>query len=315
MALPTPEKTWLLDANVSCPAQGSACATNRYFLLELKDTLIAGTSAWAVKGSSDSATAGMDDVDRWVDVGDLIWGTGNHSWIVLEQSNIATGFQICIDLGLTATVCNAGYIYVSPSAGFTGGAINARPTATDEYSVLATTTDLLVLVTDTGTVLDVWRSSDGQCWRICRFSASAAIVFATIDKAKNPVAGWSAPHVVSWRGNPTYAALWDSANAKTRIVGNNVSVFLTTEGCGANAAGEQINVVGDVDAGYLISPIGVLCTTAGSRGRHGQLFDLWYGPNANVNTGDTYPNDASRQFIQVGHLVLPWDGSLPIIAI
>ena len=57
--------------------------------------------------------------------------------------------------------------------------------------------------------------------------------------------------------------------------------------------------------------MGIVSTTAGSRGRLGTVFDLWYGSKA-IGQGDTYPNDTSRQFAQFGHFVFPWNGSIPV---
>jgi hypothetical protein len=50
----------------------------------------------------------------------------------------------------------------------------------------------------------------------------------------------------------------------------------------------------------------------GQRGRHGEIADLLFGPSS-ASHGDTYPDDGSRQLVQFGHLVFPWDGSTPSI--
>ena len=48
--------------------------------------------------------------------------------------------------------------------------------------------------------------------------------------------------------------------------------------------------------------------TVGSKGRHGSLFDIWWKPVGLMN-GHTFPNSATtKQFVVVGHLILPWKG-------
>jgi hypothetical protein len=56
--------------------------------------------------------------------------------------------------------------------------------------------------------------------------------------------------------------------------------------------------------------LGMVSVTAAHRGRHGTFFDLWAGLD-NLADGDTYPNDASNQFVQIGPLIYPWNGSTP----
>jgi hypothetical protein len=50
--------------------------------------------------------------------------------------------------------------------------------------------------------------------------------------------------------------------------------------------------------------IGIASNTSTASGRHGVVYDLWWGINSYAN-GDTYPGDASRQFVQLGDLIVP----------
>lgn len=65
----------------------------------------------------------------------------------------------------------------------------------------------------------------------------------------------------------------------------------------------SIGLVGEMTGGYQ-------ATGPSGRGRFGRLFDLWYG-STRRQTGDTYPNDNTRQFAQFGALVVPWNGTQP----
>src|SRR5574338_1505169 len=99
MALPTLIKTWQIVRNVSIPSLGSTLAHSRRIWKTIKDQMIGfGSNPWTVRGSSNSVAAGMDSVDRWAADANLVWGGGTHSWIVLRQNQIATNYEVCIDL-------------------------------------------------------------------------------------------------------------------------------------------------------------------------------------------------------------------------
>jgi len=139
MALPTLEKTWQILPNQQVGViTGGLQEAVKYMLLGVKDRLVdVPLGAWTVVGSSDSSSANLTGTDLWVDKDDLVWDTaGNaHSWMVLRNTAIATNFEICIDLSQAASdFDNLTFVY-SHTAGFTGGTITARPTATDEFVV------------------------------------------------------------------------------------------------------------------------------------------------------------------------------------
>jgi hypothetical protein len=55
-------------------------------------------------------------------------------------------------------------------------------------------------------------------------------------------------------------------------------------------------------------PLKTVSVTTNRRGILGQLVDMWYG-SAQVTSGSTYPiaSSGSAQFVQFGHVILPWD--------
>lgn len=63
----------------------------------------------------------------------------------------------------------------------------------------------------------------------------------------------------------------------------------------------------------MIQPLSLWSSSPTAKGKYGNVYDLWYGL-ATAADGDTYPADASRQFVQVGAFVFPWDGSPLVIA-
>lgn len=307
MALPALVKTWQHNVNNSSAAQGSAATDNRRMLRLIKDALIGfGTNPWTVQRSCDSITVNTSG-DEWLADGDLVGGAGAHSWIVLRQTGLAANFEVCFDLN-SAGVQTA-TIAVSPSAGFTGGTTSARPTATDEIVLISTAT-FTANAADVAIRWSVSQSSDGQSTRIWWAAAGAVCGFMIFDKPGSPTSGWSNPSA-SWAmtGVPTAANLFGT-NGRMRSGSTNGNVCALVEGyTTALAPADTVfgNIANEIDSAWPMYPLGIACTTSGIRGRHGNLIDAWAGSSA-VGSGDTYPNDASNQFVQVGNLILPWNG-------
>jgi hypothetical protein len=155
---PDPVNTWYHSVN-NTVSEADDLTMRAELLYQLKERFLgngtwtdrAGGSVspsfgWSVDYSCDSSTAGAanDGVDRWVDNGDLVWGTDgsdNYSWMVLVHDDFfGAGLPLYVLLvcteSNTATRNGTLAIFLS-EAGFTGGTISARPTAADEHQVLA----------------------------------------------------------------------------------------------------------------------------------------------------------------------------------
>jgi hypothetical protein len=112
-----------------------------------------------------------------------------------------------------------------------------------------------------------------------------------------------------------YAYLNDSdANAYLSHAGTRYNFFMTSEGYLSAMLGQYQTFGSDLDGpgNFPMCPIGMFCDQAGARGRIGRLTDLWWG-SVSASEGDHYPADASRQFVQVGDLILPWDGGVAML--
>lgn len=334
MSLPTLAKTWQFDLNQVITAQGTPLATNQKLLFTLKNNLEAFTNGWSCLGSSNSSVAtnmsSPDNVDRWASASNLVWGANTsiaHSWIVLKQTNIATNFQILIDLGQTSASGNEIYVSISPLAGYTGGTTTTRPTATDEI-VLTSSNNLnwgTASSSDVQLVLHVMQSTDGQCTRVAVFFNNICHIAWIFDKVLNPVSGWTIPFFAyatdaATQNTPilTYGNFYSSNVSSGNIKGKGpvtsaMTLFFTSESYNDNsttnyALGSSINAPNDIDGNYPFFPIGLASKSTGNRGRHGQVFDLWWG-TVGANSGDQYPGDASKTFGQIGNLIFPWNGS------
>jgi hypothetical protein len=290
----------------------------------IKDCFIAGTnsvtgssynvtpaSLWTVRYSCDSVTAGSagDGVDRWSSDGALVWNNAGsaHSWIVLRQTGIATNFELCISLE-PASGPGSGYtIAVSPSAGFTGGSTTARPTATDEHVTARTST--LQTATDSTYRLHSLMSADGKSIYIFVYTGTVLQHVIMLGAPKQSVTGWTNPSWFYFNSGSTALdfnplAVTASSLQRGRAAGVTMSMYFTGEGVSNGMLMAGFTGQNDLSLESPLFPIGLASNTATASGRHGVVYDLWWGLS-NYAQGDTYPGDASRQFMQVGDVVVP----------
>ena len=329
MALPSVTKTY--QYNVSNTIAAAVTDTENYqrVLLGIKNALIGfATLPWTVVGSSNSVAAGMDAVDRWSAYTNLVWNTGAaaRSWIVLKNTGLAANFQmlLCLTSNAASTEQNMD-IVVSPAIGFSGSSVTARPTAADEIVIHngATPVSWIGGFATTGftTIHHVMKSTDGKVtrWFVCN-SGNVVSMFS-IEEAADAVTGWTTPVVTTsipststTVDHPAFTNLNDLNTASAGYLSTtSIPLYWTSEGFIAGMNGEQLNVVpNEISGEWPLSPIGLACTTAGKRGRHGRLYDIWWCTTSQLN-GATYPNDATRVFAVFGDIVVPWNGTVPVI--
>jgi hypothetical protein len=335
MALPILVKTWQFSVNNTVAPQGSALATARLTIrTAIKDVLKGfGLNPWTVTGSSDSVSSGLDASDRWDSDTDLVWANAGtaHSWIVLRQTGIATNFELCIDLTGASANGTSMVCVVSPSSGFTGGTTLNRPTATDEQVLSSTSWG--GNGTDIHTTVHAMQSTDGQCTRLIVCQDNRATGFMVFDVVKNPVSGWSNPSYSIVIANnvsslaPVMASMFLAANARGRAGAVNMSLYTSTlvAGTGSNNNLPSLQSFhNDMDMQFPLFPMGIVSDTVGARGRHGELFDIWYGLTSNTsdrNSGGirvgsvSYSDNINKKFAQFGNVIVPWDGSNTFIQV
>ena len=315
MALPTLDKPWNFDVNIALPTLGTADADGRRLVRAIKAKILAG-GKWAVKRSSNASSVANSDL--WSTDASVKCGAAGsaHSWIVFQRTDIT--FELLIDVAHNA-VYDRGNVLIS-RAGFTGGTITNRPTATDENYVLGSATVLGIWHNaGTGTfsvVLHNFYSADGQVQRIVAVKANVTVMFVDLSTLKNPPTGLASPFVVGWIGqSPTFALLNDTSNGG-RYFGMHgalgFSAFIATEGYTVSGTaypvGQRQTVQNEMSSAWSMTLAAVVGYTPSVKGRHGALYDLWFG-EVNKTNCTTYPADHSRQFIQFGHLILPWNSS------
>ena len=335
MPLPSLDKTWQFSVNNIAAAGVSAMASAQNLMFGIKQSLKAfGTLPWTCWGSNDGLGAGHfgngDSNDRWAAATNLVWATAgsNHSWIVLTQGGLDSGGKasLCIDLA-NATGCYAA-IVLSPHAGFgvaNGGADGtaiARPTASDEIIINAAAVAWGQYNAAALHRYTVMQSTDGQCTRVFIFYNGGCQGVWIIDKSKNPQSQWTYPvfgyvcggvAAATDPGNVSYAYLLVSTFGKFWILASCAFQF-TGESLGPanNLIGQVLTIADEDSLEWSFGGMGIYGATAGHRGRKGEVFDMWWG-SITRQTGDPYPATATKSFMEIGDIVVPWDGSTALI--
>ncbi len=317
--MPTPSKvkTWQYNVNQTLTAAGTQLAHNQKNLRAIKTSLVGfGTLPWVVRYSCDSVTAGTpgDLVDRWTADANLVWAAGAHSWIVLRQTGIASTFEIVIDLPTSTS--NDVTVLGSFNA-FSGGTTTARPTATNEFSIRTGTWGYTSGPAQT--VLSVMQSDDGECTRVFQYRAGSSPMLWILDKLQNPVTGWSTNFAGVIQGSTvavgTIANLGLISSGPLRGTHGAIAIAdakMTGEGYRGQLVQQRQTAANSISSEFPMSPIGFASDTVRAKGRHGNFFDLYWGLATVIGDGDTYPV-ADEEWIQVGQVIHPWDGSVPVL--
>lgn len=328
-------KTWQCQWNLSNTISTVEATDCSDLFLRIKNALKSfGSNPWVVVGSSKGSAAGMDGVDRLVVIADIVKAAAgvNHSWIVLKQTGISSNFSVCFDFNNAGG--NVMSVIVSPGAGFTGGSQTNRPTATDERVEL----NQDFWLSAAGSLqyrAHVLQSTDGQCTRIFVHASGHCILFFMMDKAKNPVPSWTNPAVYGLRkngiGNFGDLTLLNvdsicTLSAQLRAIapsGTLMPLICTTEGLGGGGAASPTPLLFqfanelEATAGrtvYHYCSVGLMhTTTVGMRGRHGEIYDLWFASRL-LNDADTVPNDGSKQYVVFGDMIVPNDGTSVLVS-
>jgi hypothetical protein len=345
MALPSLQKEWqggttlsgidLVNVVVS-GTSSEDLAKNAIF--QIKDALTTfNANPWTVAGSSDSSASSMDGTDRWVDTGDLVYRTTGgtaFSWIVLEQSQINTNFQVLFGLDNTSSSDSNRhdlYISVSPAAGFgtaasgTDGSTTALPTATDEHVVNGTTESWYGdWSSNFGTMVSCFSSTDGECTRIIASDESTGIPFMRMnfEVPRLPDSTWENPCIYSHftttvaGGNSVFRRTdWQektvNPNLHATVSGyDNTPLQVDFRLLGPMwSSNEVVNY--DEEQGIRFYGGGLQQDSTSAFDTWGTLYDCYWVSRSTGGTYyaddlDTFPAAGNRTFVCVGDLVYGW---------
>jgi hypothetical protein len=304
------------------------------------------TNPWVMQHSQVQGTVGVrdDGVDRFglaTDVGDVdptvfsYWVLRNpvteSEWALILENNIDSPDE-------------RSYMRFTASPNFFNegpGGADSRPDGNTVVNVDGSRFSHF----QSGTASDPWfwgdqggqvgkihvaMSDDGEHTRLFATGEGALFMFWMDETVKNPHPDWissgnsTVTSMVTGTGSissrVTYAVYNDNANAiGSTIPATGVSnsydhhspdLFLSAEGYGAAMNGENLAVANELTGEWPLYPIGVVSTELGHRARLGQLKDIWW-TSTGLEPGQTMPDDTTRQFLVVGDMVIPWDGSLP----
>jgi hypothetical protein len=223
----------------------------------------------------------------------------------------------------------------SPSAGFTVTATSKCPSATDEVSFGSPSAFGFQMSSNQSSWDRIWNfaySSDGTA---CMMNIARAGVINFVAFLQVAISAVVSPATFS----PAVVAF---ACSQGNAIGNSMSSFLTMGGSGSWNGGARVfngttNAVvvllggnesygnsGSIatrmtffpelqGGGFIFPELSLWSETGTSRGKVCNIIDVWEGPT-NANDGMTYPYDNTRQFVQWGPLIVPWDGSIPVLA-
>lgn len=309
-------KTWTktrLVANLS-----SAANNNKLLFVKIKDEMKA--HGWTVVGSSDATTANLTGTDLWVDQTDItVSATVAHSWIVLTNGSIATGFQICFAFSITSTTAAKVRVVVS-RVGFTGGSTTARPTATDEIICTLESDNWTANAATAEEHAHVFTSSDHQCTHVVLSSSASAVHgFWALDRPAVPPSWFTNPWVVIMHGlDPlhsnwsTSADLWANVCTPDGLgIGcglGSLMVGTTRALTSANLAGAS----GDYGGNWPCTPAWLVSSSPYMGGIVGRLFDLWWG-HTSLADGDAFPADGSSTQVVIGNVIQGNDGTALVL--
>jgi hypothetical protein len=301
----------------------------RKMIYLLKEAL--KTVGWTVVGSCGwdgvNVTAGMDGVDRWIDM-HAVTGTwtyaphvGKMSWIVLRNTAISAdgaGYQIYLAPEMTSESMMYPIVLIeSYGAGFTGGSVTVRPTASDQVPMLSTLNAGFSYYGDAARGFNILSSADRSKTRIL-FSSNAmgTLHMWCFEKPQAAKTWWDKPCLAGYSETPTYANLNEaSIGLFTRAgVVSGIPAYLSADGFGtAGALGKQAILGGaDPNGNWMCSPVGIVGTCAQSIGYMGRLSDA-YWVHQNMANGDYYPNDGTRQWVVVGDIMHASDGGAVVL--
>jgi hypothetical protein len=279
-------KTWERITNIATGTTITMSVAN--CLIAAKNAMVA-SGHWVVLASSDRVNVGVPGAqDLWVDSTDLVGATAGtaHSWIVLGNDSIESGFAICIDCINSDLRSNA--IYCTHQGYNTDGTIQNRPTAVGSECTVHSGVWWNQSVTSATIRVIVLTSSDGQCTRIIwvyTTSYNGASKVWIFDRIKNPPSWLTHPYIAA---APLYGATATIASYINFLGTNMAYVYHTKPVTIAYGSIGIVGALGNTALGRLadpisgsipITPIFLVSTETTVPGFFGELYDLYWLPD------------------------------------
>jgi hypothetical protein len=298
----TNSKVW---TKTRLTATGTNAQNAHRILFERIYKHLAANCGWTVVSSSngvDAAGAGDNiGVDNPAHIVGGASGT-NHSWVLLQNDHVTTGFQVLFDffmLGATERATCAFSV-----VGFTGGSLQYKPTSTFSYEVNTWWKATSALTTLSA---NVFNSSDFECTRWF-IGPTTVQGYAIFDRPMAAQAWFTKPHVAIV--SRKLATIADYDNPSCVVDSEDVGVWIGSPYLFSSTAGAS----GDNGGNWSVYPMLCYSSTSLVVGLFGYLADLWWAPTP-LLTGDTFPgpgNDIKTQVV-IGNMVLGNDGTALVL--
>lgn len=327
---------WTFSVNNDC-TQGSYIDTQRCATLQVKTSLVS-FSAWAVVASCDSVSVkniGDGSPDLWADwATDLVNANAGiaHSWIILQNST--TGEQLCIDLNIS-TAGRFDVWYSATGSFNTDGTTTNRPTDTESVRMWLNTHNFMETAAR-GAMVHAMISADNKCTRFfvsTRYGSRSGAWFGCLEELYGTPAVWTSTHKrllyipsasiatadTPPSQDPKLSFLdglkwWAYLKDASPYEGWNVAYSSCEcyKGFYANNGDPFFRIDRDQDwnGGYPCSPIGIFRESATRGGALGAMKDIYFGSYFH-DMYSTYDGDTPREWIKMGGLIVPWNGSIP----
>lgn len=291
----------------------SSIISNKLLYVAIKNEML--NHGWSVVSSCDSSSVSLSDL--WVDNTDLVYATsGNpHSWIVLQNDSVYSGYQVCIDLNYSDAFGVQGSVYSTCITPFSGGTTTDRPTSATSARLNLRVNYMFNATSGTTKSANVFTSSDHQCTRVYLYNGSSIAGFWMFDQLRNspswvtyPVIGLvntdSCVHADFSSASTNYATGYGGGDAVYSWLGT-LMLGTTRVLTYAGAA----NATGDVGLTAPCTPMWVISSSNHYSGILGVLYDLWWTHSSCTAQGDTFPAGGTRTQVVIGDMVQGNDGT------
>jgi len=294
---------------------GTTSIAVRDLLIAIKNHL--KTVGWSVVASCDGNLS-FGAADYWIDYSDIVhaFSPSKHSWIVLSNSAICPGYQLCIDCDQSSTMPQQFKAFVSvDGVGFTGGSLTVRPAAAD--AVLLNMNGQYWINYGSGTTpsANIWTSSDYSATKIVLGPTTVRGVWWFV-RPIDPKDWWLKPNLSMINYGTCVHTEHDTDTEfwTTGIVNGQRTLFgLGTIMIGAVRALTTAGVAGssgDYGGNWPCSPMWAISNQAVMPGMLGFVPDQWWThSNATLALGDTFPGDGSKAQVVIGKMAFGNDGT------
>jgi hypothetical protein len=299
----TNSKVW---TKTRLTATGTSTRNAQNILFERIYKHLAANCGWTVVSSSNGVdTAGAGDNIGVDNPAHIVAGAEgvNHSWVLLQNDHIATGFQALFNFWSYASGTESVKCEVS-LVGFTGGSLQYKPTSTFSYMVgtwWKTTSALLTFSAN------VFNSSDFECTRWF-IGPTTVQGYAIFDRPMAAQAWFTKPHVAVISRKLATMADFDAPSCVVD------SEYVTIGTGSPYLFSSTVGASGDNGGSWSVYPMFCYSSASLVVGFFGYLADLWWAPTP-LLTGDTFPgpgNDIKTQVV-IGNMVLGNDGTALVL--